>query len=429
MLDIRYIRNNPEIVKEGSKNKGVDLDIDRLLEIEEKRRSLLQEIEEARAKKNRANEEIKKAGEEEREKIIAEMKQVDEAEGKLQAEFKELDREFKKIMSSIPNIPFETVPIGKDDSENIVLREEGEKKEFNFEPKDYLDIAEGLDIIDVKRAAKVSGSRFGYLKNEAALLEFALIKLAMDLVVEKGFVPVVPPVMIFPEMMEKMGHIEENLDDKENRWLGEEVYFLKDDPLLLVGTSEQSIGPMHAGEVFNPEELPKRYVGFSTCFRREAGSYGKDTKGILRVHQFDKIEMFSFCLPDDSKKEHQLLLSIEEELMRKLKLPYRVIDICTGDLGAPAASKYDIEAWMPGQGQYRETHSTSNCTDYQSRRLDIRYKKEDGKNEFVHMLNGTALAIGRILIAIIENYQREDGSVEIPEVLTSYLNKGEIRRR
>ena len=423
MLDIKYIRNNPTLVKEGSKNKGVNIDIARLLEVEEKRRNLLQEIEAVKSKKNKANELMKGVEESERKRIINEMRAVNEDEDKLQEEFKLLDREYQRLMSAIPNIPFENVPIGKDDSENLVIREEGVKKKFNFKPKDYLEIAEGLDIIDVKRAAKVSGSRFGYLKGDAALLEFALIQLAMKVTAEKGFIPIIPPVMINPEMMEKMGYINKNFDDTDEQWNGEDVYFLKNDPLLLIGTSEQSIGPMHADEVFQKGDLSKRYVGFSSCFRREAGSYGKDTKGILRVHQFDKIEMFTFCLPEESKKEHQLLLSIEEELMTELGLPYRVIDICTGDLGTTAAAKYDIETWLPGQEQYRETHSTSNCTDFQSRRLNIRYKTDEGRTEFVHMLNGTAIAVGRILIAIIENYQREDGSFEVPDVLSNYLGK------
>lgn len=422
MLDIKYIRNNPDLVKEGSKNKGVDIDIDRLLEVEEKRRNLLQKIEVIKSKKNKANELIKETDEDEKKKIIDEMRLIDTEEDELQKEFKILNEEYQQLMSIIPNISFDTVLVGKDDSENLVIREEGIKREFDFNPKDYLNIAEELDIIDVKRAAKVSGSRFGYLKGDAVLLEFALIQLAMKVTAEKGFIPVIPPVMINPEMMEKMGHIDKNFDNRDEQWNGEDVYFLKNDPLLLVGTSEQSIGPMHTNEVFRKEDLPKRYVGFSTCFRREAGSYGKDTKGILRVHQFDKIEMFTFCLPEESEKEHKLLLSIEEELMNLLGLPYRVIDICTGDLGLPAAFKYDIEAWMPGQDQYRETHSTSNCTDFQARRLNIRYRDGE-KNEFVHMLNGTAIAVGRILIAIIENYQRENGSFDVPEVLVGYVGK------
>ena len=425
MLDIKYIRNNPDLVKERSKNKGVDIDIDRLLKVEEKRRNLLQKIEAIKSKKNKANELIRETDEDEKKKIIDEMRLIDTEEDELQKEFKILDKEYQQLMSIIPNISFDNVPVGKDDSENLVIREEGIKREFDFNPKDYLSIAEELDIIDVKRAAKVSGSRFGYLKGDAVLLEFALIQLAMKVTAEKGFIPVIPPVMINPEMMEKMGHIDKNFDNRDEQWNGEDVYFLKNDPLLLVGTSEQSIGPMHINEIFRKEDLPKRYVGFSTCFRREAGSYGKDTKGILRVHQFDKIEMFTFCLPEESEKEHKLLLSIEEELMNLLGLPYRVVDICTGDLGLSAASKYDIEAWMPGQDQYRETHSTSNCTDFQARRLNIRYRDGE-KNKFVHMLNGTAIAVGRILIAIIENYQRENGSFDVPEVLVGYVGKKTI---
>ncbi len=427
MLDIKFIRSNPDAVKKGCKSKNVDIDIDRLLEIDSKRNDFLRSIEEIQFQKNRANEKIKESSKEEKEAIITEMRELGDREDSLNKEFKEIDDEFRYLMFSIPNPPFDTVPIGKDDSKNIVLRKEGEKPKFDFDPKNYLDIAENLDVIDVKRAAKVSGSRFGYLKGDVALMEFALIQLAMNIATDKGFVPVVPPVIIKPDMMERMGYIKRTFNDTKKDWEGEDVYFLKDDPLLLVGTSEQSIGPMHADEIFEKKDLPIRYIGFSSCFRREAGSYGKDTKGILRVHQFDKIEMFSFCTPEESVKEHQLLLSIEEEIMKKLGLHYQVIDICTGDLGDPAASKYDIEAWMPGQGEYRETHSTSNCTDFQSRRLNIRYRNPDGIN-FVHMLNGTALPIGRIIIAIIENYQQEDGSIRVPEVLKAYIGKDLIKK-
>jgi seryl-tRNA synthetase len=272
-----------------------------------------------------------------------------------------------------------------------------------------------LDIIDVKRAGKVSGARFGYLKGDLALMEFGLIQLAMDITRKEGFIPVVPPAMIKPEMMKAMGYVERG---------GDEIYYFDKDNLYLTGTSEQSVGPLHADEVFEEKDLPKKYVAFSTCFRREAGSYGKDTKGILRVHQFDKVEMFIFCKPDDSAKGHELILSMEEKLMQELEIPYRVIDICTGDLGDPAAKKYDIEAWMPGQNEYRETHSTSNCTDFQARRLNIRYKETRNKKQetkLVHTLNGTAFAIGRTLIAIIENYQQKDGTIKVPKALQKYM--------
>ena len=312
-------------------------------------------------------------------------------------------------------MPDDDVPEGKDESEKVVLREEGGRPKFKFQPKDYLEIAQNLDLIDVERAGKVSGTRFGYLKREAALLEFALVRLAFEALAKEGFIPVVPPVLIKTESMRGMGYIDTEADKEER-------YSLEKDNLYLVGTSEQSIGPMHKDEILEEKELPKRYAAFSTCFRREAGSYGKDTKGILRVHQFDKVEMFSFCKPEDSKKEHQFLLSMEEKLMRLLKLPYRVVRLCAGDLSRPSAATFDIEAWMPGQDEYRETHSTSDTTDFQARRLNIRYKNpKTGKNEFVHTLNGTAFAVGRMIIAILENCQQADGSVKIPEVLQKHM--------
>jgi seryl-tRNA synthetase len=287
-------------------------------------------------------------------------------------------------------------------------------------PKDYMSLGENLDLIDTERAAKVAGSRFGYIKNELVLLEFALIKLVMDTARKEGFVPVIPPVMVKNEMARGTGYFEAS-DEKE-------AYYLPADDMYLTGTSEQSITAMHAGEILNEKDLPKRYVAFSTCFRREAGSYGKDTKGILRVHQFDKLEMVIFSKQEDSKKEHQLLLSIEEKLMKALKLPYQVINICTGDLGRPAAAKYDIETWLPSENTYRETHSTSNCTDFQARRLNIRYRDAENKMKYVHTLNGTAFAIGRILIMIMENYQQKDGSIKVPKILQKYCGFKVIKR-
>ncbi len=416
MLDIEYIRENPKEIEKGAKDKSVKIDVNKLLDIDKKRRKNLTQLEELRAEKNKANKEIAKA--KNKKKLISEMKKVDKKADKLEKKQKELNKEFEDLMYKVPNIPFEDVPIGKDDSENVVLRKEGEKTKFDFENKDYLEIAKKLDLVDIRRAAKISGSRFGYLKREAVLLEFALVNLAFDTLRKEGFVPVIPPVLVKPEIMRGMGYI----DTKED---ANETYYLEEDDLFLVGTSEQSIGPMHKDEVL--EKFPKRYVAFSTCFREEAGSYGKDTKGILRVHQFDKLEMFSFVKPEDSKKEHQFLLSLEEKLMKLLGLPYQVINICTGDLGRPAAAKYDIEAWIPSEGRYRETHSTSNCTDFQSRRLNIKYRNKENKLEYVHTLNGTAFAIGRIIIAIIENYQQKDGSIKVPEALHKYLDFKEIK--
>ncbi|MEK9168206.1 MAG: serine--tRNA ligase [Patescibacteria group bacterium] len=414
MLDINLIRQNPEEVKKGIASKNADPKlVDDFLVLDNKWRELIKETDNLRAEQKKLSEERK----------IDEAKELKNKIQNLGADLKKIEVERRKILYQLPNLPLEDAPIGKNENENIVLREVGEKLTLDFEPKDYLELAEKLDLIDIERASKVSGSRFGYLKNQAVLLEMALVKLALDTAAKHGFTPIIPPVMIKEEMMKGMGYIDRHEEQ-------DETYFLEKDGLYLVGTSEQSIGPMHSDEIFEEKDLPKRYMAFSTCFRREAGSYGKDTKGILRVHQFDKMEMFSFCHPEKSKEEHELLLSVEEELMRLLKIPYQVLNICTGDLGGPAAKKYDIEAWLPGQnngkGQYRETHSTSNCADFQARRLNIRYKSainnQQSAIKFVHTLNGTAFAIGRMIIAIIENYQQKDGTILMPEVLQKYLN-------
>jgi len=414
MLDIKLIRQNPKIVKEGSKNKGIKVDIDRLLEVDKKRRETLQALENIQAQKNKASKRIPEIKDEkEKRKIILQMKEIDKNSDRLNKTSKELDEEFNKLMLQIPNLPQEDVPIGKDEKENVVLKEVGQKPKFDFKPKDYMEIAERLDLIDVQRAAKISGTRFGYLKNEAVLLEFALVNFAFDNLLKEGFSPIIPPIMIKEEMARGMGYVEQL--DKE------EAYYLEKDNLYLVGTAEQSIGPYFANEILEENDLPKRFAGFSTCFRREAGAYGKDTRGIFRVHQFDKIEMFSFCKPEDSIKEHQFFLDLEEKLMQLLKIPYRVIRICTGDLGFPAAAKYDIEAWLPSENRYRETHSTSNCTDFQTRRLKIRYHDKNGNLNFVHTVNGTAFS-QRPILAIIENYQQKDGGILVPEILQKYLS-------
>ncbi len=418
MLDIKFIRKNPEKVKEGIRKKGVEVDLDEILRLDEKRRKLQKRIDEIRAQKNKASREIVRLKEAEREKLLKELKELDKEGDILEKEFKEIEKKFWDLMAKVPNLPFDEVPVGKDERDNVVLKEVGEIPKFDFEPKDHLEIGEALDIIDVKRAAKTSGTRFGFLKGKAVLLEFALVNFALETLMKEGFVPVIPPVLIKEKPFWGMGYLDRG---------AEEVYFIEKDNLYLIGTAEQILGPMHMDEIFKEDELPKRYVGFSSCFRREAGSYGKDTRGIFRVHQFDKVEMFSFCKPEDSKKEHLFFLEMEERLMKALKIPYRVINICTGDLGDPAAAKFDIEAWLPGQGRYRETHSTSNCTDYQARRLNIRYRAKDGKLHFVHTINGTAFAIGRTIIAILENYQQKDGSVKVPEILQKYLPFKEIR--
>ena len=421
MLDIKFIRQNPEIVKEACRKKQAKIDIDLLLEVDEKKRKLLQTLEEIRAKKNKASLQIRELkNEEEKKKIILEMRELDKDSGEIAKNLDESENKFNDLMSVIPNIPLDSVPVGADERSNVVLKEVGEKPKFDFEPKDYLEIAEKLDLIDIKRAAKVSGSRFGYLKREAVLLEFALINFAFDILTKEGFVPVIPPVMIKEKMMEGMGYVSRE-EDKE------ETYFFEKDKFYLVATSEQSIGPMYADEILKEDELPKRFAAFSTCFRREAGSYGKDTKGILRVHQFDKVEMFSFCHPEKSEQEHQFFLGLEEKMMQLLEIPYQVLQICTGDLGSPAAAKYDIEAWLPSENRYRETHSCSNCTDFQARRLNIRYCDKSGKLNFLYTLNGTAFS-QRPILAIIENYQQKDGSLSVPKVLQKYTGFKKIKR-
>jgi len=408
MLDINFIRENPQKVKEACKNKNVEIDIDRVLALDKGKRELMTEMELLRAEQNKIS-----RGGKDNIVLISQAKEIKEKIKSMEPELEKIIAELKVLLLQLPNIPFDDVPVGKDDSGNIVLKKVGHPATQIFhKPKDYMELGKDLDLIDTERAGKVSGSRFGYIKRQLPILEFALVKLVMDAVQKEGFIPVIPPVMVKDQMARGTGYFEAT-DEKE-------AYFLSEDKMYLVGTSEQPMVAMHADEILDEKDLPLRYVAFSTCFRREAGSYGKDTKGILRVHQFDKLEMVVFSKPDQSADEHKLLLSIEEKLMKALKLPYQVINICTGDLGRPAAAKLDIEAWLPSEKRYRETHSTSNCTDFQARRLNIRYRDKAGKVSFVHTLNGTAFAIGRILIMIMENYQQKDGSIKVPKALRKY---------
>ncbi len=412
MLDINFVRENPQKVKDACKNKNVQVSVDLVLDLDKEKRALLTQIETLKAEQNK----ISRGGKGNL-AIVEQAKEIKAKIKEIEPQLEEVDAELKDLLLQLPNIPADDVPVGKDDSENVVLRKVGNvflKKLFSAgqKTKDYMDLGEALDLIDTERAGKVAGSRFGYIKGELALLEFALINLVMDTVRKEGFIPVLPPVMIKNQMARGTGYFEAG-DEKE-------AYYLPADDMYLAGTSEQPLAAMHADEVLDEKDLPIRYIGFSTCFRREAGSYGKDTKGILRVHQFDKLEMFIYSKQEDSRKEHELILKIEEKLMKALGLPYQVINICTGDLGRPAAKKYDIETWLPSEEKYRETHSSSNCTDFQARRLNIRYKDRSGKMQFAHTLNGTAFAIGRILIMIMENYQQKDGSIKVPKVLQKY---------
>ena len=415
MLNIDFVRQNPDAVREASKKKKIDPKrVDEFLARDEAWRKITKEIDDLRAGQNELSDKIsteKDAAA--RSALIEKTKSIKERIKALEEEIRGAVYERDLALSRLPNIPHEKVPVGLDESGNVVVREVGARPSFSFPVRDHVAIGELTDSIDAARAGKVSGSRFGYLKNKAALLELALIQYAFEILVKEGFTPVIPPVMIKPEPYIGMGRLSEA--DKEER------YHLQKDDLYLVGSAEHTIGPMHMDETLDEASLPRRYVAFSTCFRREAGSYGKDTKGILRVHQFDKVEMFSFTRPEDSYKEHEFLLSMQEKLMGGLGLPYRVVSICTGDMGFIDAKQYDVETWLPGQDQYRETNSCSNTTDYQSRGLNIKYRRpSDGKLDYVHTLNATAIAIGRVVIAIVENYQTAEGDFEFPEALKKY---------
>lgn len=430
MLDIKFIGENPDKVKDACKKRGLECDVEKISELynELKKNKQVQERINAIKKGGNLKFRVPNLTPEIRLKNISDtssavIEHVEQEgfhdEEEVQKKIKGIEEELNSLLQSVPNIPFDDVPVGKSDADNVVLRKIGKIPNFKFPIKSYFQIGEQLGIIDIERAAKVSGTRFGYLKGSAVLIEFALVKLVFDTLAKYNFVPVLPPVMLKSEMAKGTGYFE-STDTKE-------AYYLKEDDLYLVGTSEQPLVAMHQGEVFYEKDLPKRYVGFSSCFRREAGAYGKDTKGILRVHQFDKIEMVSFVKPEDSKKEHELLLSLQEKLVNFLKLPYQVVGICTSDMGRPAARQYDIETWFPAENKYRETHSTSNCTDFQARRLNIRYKDKAGKLNFVHTLNGTAFAAGRTIAGIIENYQQKDGSVKMPATLHKYTGLKVIR--
>lgn len=421
MLDIKFIRENTEKVKKGVAAKQLDPSlVDTVLKLDGERRSLLQEIEQLRAERNKLAEK----------KDIESGKKVKKQLQSKEPELKKVEEAYKEALDRIPNPPADDVKVGKDESENEVLKDRswGKKPKFDFKQRDHLELGETLDIIDVKRAAKVSGTRFGYLKGDAVLLELALINFAMEELGKKGFKPVVPPVLVKVPVFHNLGYSEH---------MGNEDYYVvhggdpekskgeEEAEYYLVGTSEHSVVPMHKDEVLKAKDLPIRYVSFSSCFRREAGSYGKDTKGMLRVHQFDKVEMVSFTKPEEGDKEHEYLLSLEEKFLQALEIPYQVVKMCTGDLSAPAVRTYDLEAWMPGQNKYREITSASNTTDFQARRLNIKYQ-DKGKTGYVHTLNGTAFAIGRTIIAILENYQQKDGSVLVPKVLQKWVGKEKI---
>lgn len=418
MIDIKFIRENQEAVQKGIKNKGLDIDVKHILEIDSKKRGLLLSVQKLREERNIVA----------KERDIEKGKKIKEKLEKEEHELRSLEERLNELLFKIPNLPLKHVPIG-DESKNEIVKKVGEIKKFDFEPRDHLELGESLGIIDVTRATKVSGSRFGYLKNEGVLLELALVQFAMEKLMQEGFTPLIPPVLIRREITEGLGYWQaggnENYYFVRDYELSENEQ-IKSLDLYLAGTGEHSVVPMHKDEIFSSKELPKKYVIFSSCFRREAGTYGKDTRGIFRVHQFDKVEMVSFVKPEDDRKERGKLLSLAEEMVQGLGLPYQLVRLASGDLSFPSAETVDIETWFPSQKKYRETHSISTTTDFQARRLNIRYQ-EGKEKKFVHILNGTAFAIGRTIIAILENYQEKDGSIIIPKVLQKYIGKTAIK--
>ena len=402
MLDPNFIRENSDLVKEGMKNRGLNHGVvSAFLEADEKWRKLVVKVESLRSEK-------KKLGKEDQDKS----KQLKARTKLIESELKTADEARVSFLDRIANTPERRVPLGGSEDKNVELRTWGKPRKFDFNPRDHVGVAGGL--INKEKAAEISGSRFSYILGDLVLLEFAIVKYVFEKLLPHGFIPVIPPVLVKSATMRGMGKTK-FIEDKD-------AYYIAEDDLYLVGTAEDSIGPLHSNEVIQTGDLPKRYVGFSTAFRREAGAYGKDMKGLFRLHQFDKVEMFSFTRPEDSVKENDFLLGLQEEIMQGLEIPYRVVHICTGDMGFTATNQYDVEAWLPSEGKYRESHSCSNTTDFQSRGLNI--KLPDGR--FVHMLNATGAAM-RILVYILENNQTEAGKIKVPRVLQSYVGKKEIR--
>jgi seryl-tRNA synthetase len=413
MLDLRLVRDDPEGVKAAlaKRGPGVADQVDRLLEADAARRHLVTEVDALRAEQKRRGKEVAKAAPGERERLLAGLRELAERLDQAEARLRAAEAELAEVQARIPNLPDPAAPAGGEE-DSVELRRVGAPPSFDFPVRDHLELGELLGAIDTVRAAKVSGARFGYLVGPGALLELALVRFAMDRLTAAGFVPMIPPVLVRREAMFGTGFLP--TDEQQ-------IFRTADDDLYLAGTSEVPLVSYHSDELIDPGALPLRYAGFSTCFRREAGSYGKDTRGIFRVHQFDKVEMVSFVRPDASPDEHQLLLAQEEEILQALELPYRVVDIAAGDLGGSAARKFDCEAWIPSQGAYRELTSTSNCTDYQARRIGCRVRDPDG-NRPLHTLNGTAVAVGRTIVALLENHQQPDGSVRVPQALRRYLS-------
>ncbi len=415
MLDISFIRNNVELVKQGILKKKMQMDLDELLDLDVRLRKTKSEVEELRAERNRLSKEIANAGEEDRQQMIERVKVLKDNLAGLEPELRRMEERFETLMLFTPNPPLPEVPEGDSDEDNVEVRRFGAPPQFDFAPKDHLELAEQLDIVDMARASKFSGARMYVLKNEGALLEFALFKFALDTLVERGYRPMIVPQLVRRQAMIGTGFFP----------LGEEdTFFVEKDDLYLIGTAEVPLVSYHMDEILLEGELPKRYCGYSTCFRREAGSYGRDTRGFYRLHQFNKVEQVTICVndPDVSRQEHYRLLDNAEAIMQALGLPYRVALACGAEIGQGQVLKHEIETWMPSRAKYSETHSCSSLHEFQARRLRIRWRGRDNKTRFCHTLNNTAVASPRILIPILENFQNEDGSVTIPKVLRPFMN-------
>ncbi|MCL1600604.1 MAG: serine--tRNA ligase [Actinomycetia bacterium] len=411
MIDIAYLRDHRDELAVSLSRRGFELDLDALGVLDEDRRMARSEAEELRSAQNAIGKSIPGLDGEEKKAAIEEAGMLAGRYKELLTTADDLDDQFNSQWVTLPNMTDPTAADGLEEEDAVEIKRVGEPTVLDFDVEDHVDLGVALGVVDIERATKISGSRFALIKGKLVLLELALVRWVMENLHEHGFTPVIPPVLVREHALFGTGFFPGDRD---------QVYSVEQDDLFLVGTSEVPLAAMHGDEIFDSDDLPHRYAGFSTCFRVEAGTYGKDTRGMFRVHQFDKVEMFSFVLPDRSQEEHEYLLEREEELVRDLEIPYRVVNVAAGDLGSSAAKKYDIEAWFPGQDRYREITSTSNTTDFQSRRLKIRYKDEDGKNRLVHTLNGTAVAIGRTLIALMENHQDGEGSFRIPQALIPY---------
>lgn len=424
MLDYKFIKDNLDAVKKNIQDRNMNADADIVVSLYDKRTKLVTDRQALQEKRNANAQAMKQKLEaDERQKLINEGRKIKDDLAEAEKVLAEVEAELDEAARKIPNMASPKAPVGKLDTENLEVKKSGTPRTFDFKPKDHVELMENLDLIDFERATKVSGPKFYYLKNDAVFLEQALIQYALNTLRKHGFTPFITPDVAKEEVLKGIGF---NPRGNESN-----VYTIEEEGTCLVATAEITLGGYHSGEILDKSKLPLYYCGLSHCFRREAGSAGQFSKGLYRVHQFDKVEMFVYCLPEQSDDIHEKLRLVEEEIFEGLGLPFRVVDTCTGDLGAPAYRKWDLEAWMPGRngGEYGEVTSTSNCTDYQSRRLNVRYKDDDGKNKYVHMLNGTAIAVGRAMLAIIENYQNEDGSITIPEVLVPICGFDKITKK